>query len=206
MNFLNLFENDFYAILPELFLLTATTALLVFGVIFSTSKNHGYPILIHTTAWLGVLSLGWTLFLVINNPISFMICFYNTLIIDEFTYLLKIMILLSAAASILISLDYLKTETINVFEYIVLLLFSTCSMLLMVSSYDFISMYLSIEMQSLCFYVLAASKRNSEFSTESGLKYFLLGAFSSGILLFGCSLIYGFTGITNFEALAKFLS
>ena len=206
MNFLHLFENDFYAILPELFLITATTVLLVFGVIFSTSKDHGYPILIHTTAWLGVLTLFWTLCLLFNSPISFMVCFYNTLIIDEFTYLLKIMILLSASASILISLDYLKTETINVFEYIVLLLFSTCSMLLMVSSYDFISMYLSIEMQSLCFYVLAACKRNSEFSTESGLKYFLLGAFSSGILLFGCSLIYGFTGITNFEALAKFLS
>jgi len=73
----------------------------------------------------------------------------------------------------------------------------------MISSYDFISMYLTIEMQSLCFYVLASSKRNSEFSTEAGLKYFILGAFSSGILLFGASLIYGFSGITNFEELTK---
>jgi len=73
----------------------------------------------------------------------------------------------------------------------------------MISSYDFISMYLTIEMQSLCFYVLACSKRNSEFSTEAGLKYFILGAFSSGILLFGASLIYGFSGITNFEELTK---
>jgi len=67
-------------------------------------------------------------------------------------------------------------------------------------------MYLTIELQSLCFFVLAASKRNSEFSTEAGLKYFILGAFSSGILLFGCSMIYGFTGVTNFEELAKILT
>ena len=67
-------------------------------------------------------------------------------------------------------------------------------------------MYLAIELQSLCFYVLAAFKRNSEFSTEAGLKYFVLGAFSSGVLLFGCSLIYGFTGITHFSELTKIFS
>jgi NADH:ubiquinone oxidoreductase subunit 2 (subunit N) len=89
------------------------------------------------------------------------------------------------------------------FESIILILMSTCSMLFMISAFDLIAMYLAIELQSLCFYVLAASKRNSEFSTEAGLKYFILGAFSSGILLFGCSLIYGFTGVTNLEELAK---
>jgi proton-translocating NADH-quinone oxidoreductase chain N len=76
-------------------------------------------------------------------------------------------------------------------------------MLFMISAYDLIAIYLAIELQSLCFYVIAASKRTSEFSTEAGLKYFLLGAFSSGILLFGCSMIYGFTGVTNCEQLAK---
>ena len=86
---------------------------------------------------------------------------------------------------------------------LLLILFSAISMLFLASSADFISMYLAIELQSLCFYVIAAIKRNSEFSTESGLKYFLLGAFSSGLLLFGCSLIYGFTGVTNFAELAK---
>jgi proton-translocating NADH-quinone oxidoreductase chain N len=96
-----------------------------------------------------------------------------------------------------------KTSPLHAFEYMILLLLSTGSMLFMISSYDFLSFYLTIELQSLCFYVLAASKRNSEFSTEAGLKYFLLGAFSSGILLFGCSMIYGFTGLTNFGDLAK---
>ncbi|KAJ1681434.1 hypothetical protein LUZ63_023344 [Rhynchospora breviuscula] len=74
----------------------------------------------------------------------------------------------------------------DAFEFIVLILLSTCSMLLMISAYDLIAMYLAIELQSLCFYVIAASKRKSEFSTEAGLKYLILGAFSSGILLFGC--------------------
>jgi len=102
------------------------------------------------------------------------------------------------------SMEYLKKSLLNVFEYSILLLLASISMLLLISSYDFISMYLAIEMQSLCLYVLAASKRHSEFSTEAGLKYFLLGAFSSGVLLFGCALVYGFTGLTNFEDLAKF--
>lgn len=96
-----------------------------------------------------------------------------------------------------------KEESLNAFESIILILLSTCSMLFMISAYDLIAMYLAIELQSLCFYVIAASKRDSEFSTEAGLKYFILGAFSSGILLFGCSMIYGFTGVTNFEELAK---
>jgi NADH:ubiquinone oxidoreductase subunit 2 (subunit N) len=73
----------------------------------------------------------------------------------------------------------------------------------MISAYDLIAMYLAIKLQSLCFYVIAALKRNSELTTEVGLKYFILGAFSFGILLFGCSMIYGFIGVTNFEELAK---
>ena len=79
-------------------------------------------------------------------------------------------------------------------------------MMFLICSADFISMYLAIEMQSLCFYVMAALKRNSEFSSEAGLKYFLLGAFSSGLLLLGCSLIYGFTGCTEFGQLGKIFS
>ncbi|CAM6002309.1 unnamed protein product [Sphagnum balticum] len=100
-------------------------------------------------------------------------------------------------------LESMHTSAMTAFESIILILMSTCSMLFMISAFDLITMYLAIELQSLCFYVLAASKRNSEFSTEAGLKYFILGAFSSGILLFGCSLIYGFTGVTNLEELAK---
>jgi NADH-quinone oxidoreductase subunit N len=108
-------------------------------------------------------------------------------------------------ACILISLNYLEYNKINTFEYSLLILLSVLGMLLLVSSYDLLSLYLAIELMSLSFYILAAYKRNSEFSGEAGLKYFILGAFSSGLLLFGSSMLYGFTGMTNFEDIAKLL-
>ena len=104
------------------------------------------------------------------------------------------------------SLDYIKKERINSFEYVVLILFASFSMLFIVSSYDLISMYLAIELQSLSFYTIAAFQRNNEFSTEAGLKYFILGALSSGFLLFGESILYGFTGITNFEEFSQLVA
>lgn len=128
------------------------------------------------------------------------------LILDDFALLCKTIILLSALSSILIASDYIKGQKINSFEYIILILFSTLAMTLVVSSYDLISMYLAIELQSLSFYVIAAFQRNDEFSTEAGLKYFILGALSSGLLLVGESIVYGFTGITNFEELPTLLA
>jgi len=199
-NFLYLFENDFLALFPEIFLLNAIIILLFFGVLKTSLIK--VPPLVENISWLGLFSIFLTLCLVSHNPIHQSILFYNTLIIDDFTYFFKIILLSSSFAAILLSIDYMKEERFNAFEYVLFLLFSTLSMLLMISSYDFISMYLTVEFQSLCFYVLAASKRNSEFSTEAGLKYFILGAFSSGILLFGFSIIYGFTGVTNFGELA----
>ncbi len=129
--------------------------------------------------------------------------FNNVPIIDDFTSVVKSIILLSALSSVLVSFDYVGRQKINSFEYIILIMFPTLSMLPIVSSHDPISMYLAIELQSLSFHVLAAFQRNNEFSTEAGLKYFILGALSSGLLLFGESIIYGFTGITNFEELTK---
>lgn len=198
-----LFENDFKAAFPELFLVVATITLLLFGVIYSTSQEKKYPILLTTMTWLSSLSLVFTFYLLINSKIGDGVIFYNTFIIDDFTYFLKILVIIASLLTTLIAIEYTKQEKMNGFEYIILILFSCSTMLFLISSLDFITMYLAIELQSLCFYVLAASKRDSEFSTEAGLKYFLLGAFSSGLLLFGCSLIYGFTGVTNFTELAK---
>ena len=228
-----LFENDFKAILPELFLVFSSILLLIYGVVYSTStknpaqlwekkqsqrfsvlkqgrqvappgSNCDYPLLLNNISLLSLLSFIFTFFLFKNNFITHATIFYNTLVIDNFTYFLKILIIFSVCFCILISLNYMKKQSFNAFEYMILVLLSTISMLFLISSYDFISMYLAIELQSLCFYVMcAASARSSEFSTEAGLKYFLLGAFSSGILLFGISLIYGFTGITNFSELTK---
>lgn len=161
------------------------------------------PLLLQNMSWLSLLCLVYALALLQNNFLSHGLVLYGSLILDDFTLFLKILVICGAFFSILISLEYFKGENINFFESIILIMISTCSMLLLICSADFISMYLAIELQSFCFYIMAASKRNSEFSTEAGLKYFLLGAFSSGILLFGCSLIYGFTGITTFSELAK---
>jgi len=218
VNFLDLFENDFLAIFPEIFLLNAIFILLFFGLLVGTKKSkeslaNGVsievkadflkePPLLKNIGWLTLWTLNLTLVLLYHNPITQSVLFYNSLLIDDFTYIFKFLLILSSFCAILLSLDYLKQEKLNAFEFIILLLFSILSMLLMISSYDFISFYLTIEFQSLCFYVLAASKRNSEFSTEAGLKYFILGAFSSGILLFGFSIIYGFTGMTNFGELS----
>ena len=198
-----LFENDFKAVFPELFLVLASIILLMYGVIASTSVEKRYPLIISNTCWLALGSLLISVSLMASVPCSDGYVFYNSLVLDDFTWFLKCILLVGAALSLLISLNYIQEELINSFEFIILILLSTSSMLFLISSADFISMYLAIEMQSLCFYVMAALKRNSEFSTEAGLKYFLLGAFSSGLLLFGCSLIYGFTGCTEFAQLVE---
>ena len=198
-----LFDIDFLSFFPEIFLVFVGISLLVYGVGYSTSKLKNYPVLLKNMSWLTLLALLYSFFLILNNPIQNAVLFYNTLIIDDFTKLTKILVLVSTFLCIFMSLEYIKQESLNAFECLILILFSAISMLFLISSADFISMYLAIELQSLCFYVIAAVKRNSEFSTEAGLKYFLLGAFSSGLLLFGCSIIYGFTGVTNFSELAK---
>ena len=199
---MSMFDNDFLALFPEIFLINATILLLIYGVIYS-STHRNYEPLVQNIAWLSVASIVITLILLINQPITTANLCYNNLIIDNFTFFFKVGLLISTACILLMCMQYFQQEAITAFEPIVLILMSTCSMLLMISAYDLITMYLAIELQSLSFYVIAASKRNSEFSTEAGLKYFILGAFSSGILLFGCSLIYGFTGVTNLEELAK---
>lgn len=201
-----LFVNDIIPVLPELFLVLTTIVFLSFGVIYTTSTIKKYPILHTNITWLALFSLIFTFSLLVNSSIGNAVIFYNTLFFDDFSFFFKTILVLGAFFSIAIAMDYNIQESLNAFEYIILILLSSCSMLFLVSSEDFISMYLAIELQSLCFYVLAASKRNSEFSTEAGLKYFILGAFSSGILLFGCSLIYGFTGITNFSELAYLIT
>ncbi|CAN6588792.1 unnamed protein product [Malus baccata var. baccata] len=104
---------------------------------------------------------------------------------DNFTYFCQILLLLSTAGTISMCFDSSEQERFDAFEFIVLIPLPTRSMLFMISAHDSIAMYLAIEPQSLCFYVIAASKRKSEFSTEAGSKYLILGAFPSGILLFG---------------------
>ena len=194
-----LFDSDFLGLLPEIFLLTSLCILLGYGVWYEKGRESQMT---SHQLWVGGLCLLFTFILLCENPFFHMIVCFNTLIIDGMGSFLKSFILFSTLGVFALSFSYLRQEKIKAFEFVILLLLATLSLMLMVSSYDFISLYLAIEFQSLGLYVLAALKRENEYSTEAGLKYFVLGAFSSGFYLFGASLIYGLTGTTNFEDLS----
>ena len=206
MNFLLMHQNHFKMFLPEVFLATSILIMTLHASLLVTSKRLGYPILTLSFGKLSILVLFLTFLLVNNNPISFMLVYQNTFIFDLLTANVKQILLISTICCLFIFEDNLIRQQINNFEYFILILCAVLGLLFLISSYDLISLYLSIEMQSLCLYVLAASKKNSSFSTEAGLKYFLLGSFSSALLLFGMSILYGCTGTTNFENFTLLLS
>jgi NADH-quinone oxidoreductase subunit N len=206
MNFLLMHQNHFKMFLPEVFLATSILVMTLHASLLVTSKRLGYPILTLSFGKLSILVLFLTFLLVNNNPISFMLVYQNTFIFDLLTANVKQILLISTICCLFIFEDNLIRQQINNFEYFILILCAVLGLLFLISSYDLISLYLAIEMQSLCLYVLAASKKNSSFSTEAGLKYFLLGSFSSALLLFGMSILYGCTGTTNFENFTLLLS
>jgi NADH-quinone oxidoreductase subunit N len=129
--------------------------------------------------------------------------FGGSFVLDDYARFLKILTLAGTAGALVLSLDYLTAEKQQKFEYGALFLLATLGMLLLISAADLIALYLGLELMSLALYVVAASDRDNVRSTEAGLKYFVLGALSSGMLLYGASLIYGFTGAISFAAIAK---
>ncbi len=129
----------------------------------------------------------------------------GSFIVDAFAKFMKLLILLGSAATIVLSTDYLRREGIDRFEYPILIVLSTIGMLMMISANDLIALYLGLELQSLSAYVIASFHRDNLRSTEAGLKYFVLGALSSGMLLYGASLVYGFTGTVAFPGIATAL-
>ena len=134
-----------------------------------------------------------------NLPIF---AFHNMFVDDGLARFAKLLMLTGASLSLMLSWSYLKRENIDHPEYPVLVLFATLGMMLMVSASDLLSLYVGLELQSLALYVLAAFRRDDAKSSEAGLKYFVLGALSSGLILYGISLIYGYAGTTNFVDLA----
>merc|ERR1712159_810396 len=132
--------------------------------------------------------------------------FNDSFIIDYLSSLMKIITLLSAFLVLIISSNYLKTFKIFKIEYPILILSSVLGMMIMISSNDLMVFYMGLELQSLALYVLATFNRDEIKSSEAGLKYFVLSALSSGLLLYGCSLIYGFTRSTNFDVIATQLN
>jgi NADH-quinone oxidoreductase subunit N len=186
----------FLPILPEIFLTIISMFLLILGV-FNKGEN-AYTLVSNFS----IISLLITLFFVISGMIPQGLSFGSSLISDDFSIFLKALILTASIAILIVSNIYLKDIRLLKFEYIILILISVIGMMIMVSSNDLITLYLSIELQSLPLYVLASIRNKSLKSTESGLKYFVLGALSSCILLYGLSLIYGYTGSIYYSDMA----
>jgi NADH-quinone oxidoreductase subunit N len=147
INFLGESESalplDLLGVFPELFLFVVISTLLIVGSSYSTSPSNGYPIMVRPIAWLALYSLILTLLLNLNNPINSELLFSGSLLLDDLTSFVKTVVLISSAACLAVSLDYLKKERVHAFEFSVLILFTVVGTLLLVSSYDLISFYLS---------------------------------------------------------------
>jgi NADH-quinone oxidoreductase subunit N len=183
---------------PELWLALSAMALLMFGVFRGDGSTRA-------VSWLAVLALLIAIALVATQPAETVATFGGLFVADGFGRFAKVLILLGSAFAIVLSLGYNRYERMERFEYPVLILLASTGMMMMVSANDLIALYLGLELQSLSLYVLAAFKRDSGRATEAGLKYFVLGALSSGMLLYGASMIYGFAGSTNFAQIAQAL-
>ena len=179
-------------IIPELFISIMIMFLLIFGVFKKNSSRIVYN--------LTTLSLISTLALIINlDPQIKSSLFNNSYNIDNLARFMKILLILSGIFVMVSSSKYIQISKISKIEYPILILCSILGMMVMISSNDLIVFYMGLELQSLALYVLASFNRDNLLSTESGLKYFVLSALSSGLLLYGCSLIYGFSETTNFN-------
>ena len=186
---------DFQTILPEIVLAGFAMAALLGGVY--TSKDKMAPALVWATSGLFV-----ALALYIGAGGNGQRLVFNGLFVDDpFARFAKVTILLSAAAVLVMSQDYMTRRDLLRFEYPILVTLAVVGMMVMVSSADLITLYMGLELQSLSLYVVAAMRRDSAKSSEAGLKYFVLGALSSGLLLYGASLVYGYAGTTQFAGI-----
>ena len=178
---------------PEIILLISIFSLLMIGVFIKKSFNIVYR--------LSNLVLALTLFVVLSGNYETTKIFDESIIIDNFSTFMKSLILISSFFILSMSKKYLVDIKNNKFEYPIIVILSILGMFIMVGSNDLIVFYLGLELQSLSLYILAAIDRDNSRSSEAGVKYFVLSALSSGLLLYGCSLLYGFSGSTNFEVI-----
>lgn len=182
---------------PELILAIGALVLLMIGV-YSGEKSA------RPVTWLAILLMIvaalWIIFYSADGA-----AYDGAFVSDHFSRFMKILTLVGSAVALFMSSSLQSVNRIDKFEFPVLVVLATLGMLLMISAHDLISLYMSLELQSLALYVVAAMNRESARSTEAGLKYFVLGALSSGMMLYGMSLVYGFTGHTNFADIAKIL-
>ena len=187
---------DLTAAAPELFVAVAGMVMLMFGA-FRGENSARF------VSWLGVGVLIVAALLVLAGPVGTTLAFNGQFVVDDFAVFAKILLIVGAALALILAIPFNMREGIDQFEFPILIVLAVLGMMMMVSANDLISLYIGIELQSLALYVVAAIRRDTLRSSEAGLKYFVLGALSSGILLYGMSLVYGFAGTTNFGALAS---
>ena len=189
--------QDLGAIAPEL-------ELMLFGMILLIAD-----LLVENKKWLGFIALGgiaWSgYFLIRLYGIQPVFAYNGLLIVDQFSWLFKLIFLISAGLTIAISMRYLDIEREHHGEYYALIMFATMGMTFMAGAMDLITLYISLETMAIATYILVGFLRGNQRSNEASLKYFLLGAFSSGILLYGMSLLYGIAGSTKFDDIAEAL-
>jgi NADH-quinone oxidoreductase subunit N len=183
------------AVLPELLLAVGAMALLMLGAYRGERVAN-------VADGIAIAILVAAAFIVARLPDGKPAALGGSFVIDDFARFLKILAIAGAAVTILMSFDYAKRKMQPSFEYPVLILLSVTGMLMLISAADLIALYLGLELMSLCLYVLASFERDQVRASEAGLKYFVLGALSSGMLLYGASLIYGFTGTVSFAGIA----
>ncbi len=186
-------------ILPELFLGISLVYLTLHCTFISIQKS--YPLIQNSVLYLSILTLLLSCYLLLNDNLDFLELnvLNNTIVNDYLSFSSKLVTGGLALFCLLMIQPYLLNQKINQFEYLLLILFSVLGLFLLCSANDLLTAYLAIELQSLSFYVLASLKKNSLFSVDAGIKYFILGAFSSSLFLLGSSLLYGITGTINFE-------
>jgi NADH-quinone oxidoreductase subunit N len=182
---------------PEIVLVVGAMVLLMLGV-FRPENDREAEII----GWLAIGVLGLAAWFVFAQASDRQTLFEGGFLVDGFGRFMKGLTLAASAGALLLSFDYMRETRSQKFEYPVLVLLATAGMMMMISANDLIALYLGLELQNLALYVVAAIRRDDVRSSEAGLKYFVLGALSSGMLLYGASLIYGFTGSTSFAAIA----
>nr|YP_011017621.1 NADH dehydrogenase subunit 2 [Bostrychia tenuissima]WQF69444.1 NADH dehydrogenase subunit 2 [Bostrychia tenuissima] len=198
------FYLNIYPQMTEFFLVMVTCFSTLFGVVYSNSTNKNFPVLMKNMSFLFVQSLMQSLLLMVNFDPIFMMNWSNLLICNSFVFYMKTMITIFMQFWFF-SFFKAMNKTLN-FEFWILNLLSLMASFFIMQANDLTSMYISVEFLSLIFYVLASFKRDSEFSTEAGTKYFMTGSFSSGTLTFGISLLYSLVGLTNFQDTALFFT
>lgn len=201
MNIAYYYSKDFLYIFPEMYLFLVILSFLMFGV-FYTPRGIKLPSVVSILSKVMLLVFILMAIMYGDQYNSFNFVFGGRFIVSNYNILMKFFLIFFLFIFFLMSADYYEKDIIKSYEFVIIILLAVFGMFVMLSAFDFMTMYLALELQTICFYILAAYKSHTNSSTEAGIKYFVLGSFSSGLILFGISLIYGFCATTNFLELS----